>query len=47
MVNIYLNLVKCDALLNMAKPWLSLAWRSGRPDFQVVNGLLILQYWGH
>lgn len=42
MVNIYLNLVKCDAQLNLAKPWISLALRLDRPDFQVVSELLIL-----
>lgn len=42
MVNIYLNLVKCDAQLNLAKPWLSLTLKLDRPGFQVVNELLIL-----
>lgn len=42
MVNIYLNLVKCDAHLNLAKPWISQALKLDRPDFQMVSGLLIL-----
>lgn len=42
MVNIYLNLVKCDAQLNLAKSWLSLALKLDTHDFQIVSELLIL-----
>lgn len=42
MVHLHLNLVKCDAQLNLAKPWLSLGLKLDRPNFQVVSELLIL-----
>ncbi|CAK6446739.1 unnamed protein product [Pipistrellus nathusii] len=42
MIPIYINLVKCEARLYMAQPWLSSGLKLDSPDFQLVNGLLFL-----